>query len=267
MSILKLLAAPEGRTLEFKEKMPSALAIAKTICAFSNGAGGSIIIGIRDRDKTLIGIDELEISDIEEQVANITYEMLEPLPSFNTTIHNIEGKLLLKVEVYPGRLKPYHLKEKGEIEGTFVCVGSTNRKADTEIIEELWRQRMNISFDETAVRDAGLEELEPENLAFYFRMREKIRGIPESEINNNFFEKKRFALQSNGSIFPTVAGIFLFSNEPDIHIPGAVIRCARFKGNEMDEFLDQRIVSGPLFNQVEETIAFFQEEYSERGKN
>lgn len=183
--------------------------------------------------------------------------MLEPLPSFNTTIHNIEGKLLLKVEVYPGRLKPYHLKEKGEMEGTFVRVESTNRKADTEIIEELWRQRMNISFDETAVRDAGLEELEPENLAFYFRMREKIRGIPESEINNNFFEKKRFALQSNGSIFPTVAGILLFSNEPDIYIPGAVIRCARFKGNEMDEFLDQRIVSGPLFNQVEETITFF----------
>lgn len=257
MSILKLLAASEGRTLEFKEKMPSALAIAKTICAFSNGAGGSIIIGIRDRDKTLIGIDELEIHDVEEQVANITYEMLEPIPSFNTTIHNIEGKLLLKVEVYPGRLKPYHLKEKGEMEGTFVRVGSTNRKADPEIIEELRRQRMNISFDETAVQDVGMEELEPENLAFYFRMREKVRGIPENEINNDFFKKKRFALQLNGSIFPTVAGILLFSNEPDTYLPGALIRCARFKGNEMDEFIDQRIISGPLFNQVEEATAFF----------
>ena len=88
-------------------------------------------------------------------------------------------------------------------------------------------------------------------------MREQVRGIPENEINSNFFNKKRFALQSNGIIIPTVAGILLFSSEPDIHTPGAVIRCARFKGNEMDEFLDQRIVSGPLFNQVEEAIAFF----------
>ena len=64
-------------------------------------------------------------------------------------------------------------------------------------------------------------------------------------------------LQLNGSIYPTVAGILIFSSEPDVHIPGAVIRCARFKGNEMDEFLDQRIVSGPLFKQVEEAIAFF----------
>ncbi|MHC1757470.1 MAG: RNA-binding domain-containing protein [Methanosarcina sp.] len=257
MSILRLLAAPESRTLEFKEKMPSALAIAKTVCAFSNGAGGSIIIGIRDRDKTLIGIDELEISDVEEQAANITYEMLEPIPSFNTTIYNIEGKLLLKVEVYPGRLKPYHLKEKGEMEGTFVRIGSTNRKADPEIIEELRRQRMNISFDETVVQEAGIEELEPENLAFYFRMREKVRGIPENEINSNFLKKKRFALQLNGSIYPTVAGVLLFSTEPDIYLPGALIRCARFKDNEMDEFLDQRIISGPLFSQVEEAIAFF----------
>ena len=64
--------------------MPSALAIAKTVCAFSNGAGGSIIIEIRDRDRALIGIDELDISDVEEHVANITYEMLEPIPSFKS---------------------------------------------------------------------------------------------------------------------------------------------------------------------------------------
>ncbi len=257
MSILKLLASPEGKTLEFKEKMPTSLAIAKTVCAFSNGAGGSIIIGVRDRDKALIGIGELEIPDTEEQVANIIYDSIEPVPSFATTIHNIEGKLLLKVEVYPGRLKPYHLKSKGELEGSFVRVGSTNRKADLEIIEELRRQRMNVSFDETAIPDASVGDLEPENLDFYLRMREKVRGIPGSDINSSFLKKKRFALQLNGSIYPTVAGLLLFSNEPDIYLPTAVIKCARFKGSEMDEFIDQRIISGPLFSQVEEAAAFF----------
>lgn len=257
MPILKLLASPESKTLEFKEKMPTSLAIAKTICAFSNGAGGSIIIGVRDRDKTLTGIDELEIPDTEEQVASIVYDIIEPVPSFATTIHNIEGKLLLKVEVYPGRLKPYHLKSKGELDGTFIRIGSTNRKADLEILEELRRQRMNVSFDETAIPDAAMEELEPENLDFYLRMREKVRAIPGSKIDSNFLKKKRLALQLNGSIYPTVAGILLFSNEPDVYLPGAVIKCARFKGNEMDEFIDQRIVSGPLFTQIEEAITFF----------
>jgi hypothetical protein len=40
------------------------------------------------------------------------------------------------------------------------------------------------------------------------------------------------------------AGGSIFSNKPYIHIPGAVIRCALFKGNEMDELLNQTIVTG-----------------------
>jgi ATP-dependent DNA helicase RecG len=80
MSILKLLAAPEGRTLEFKEKMPSALAIAKTICAFSNGAGGSIIIGIKDRDKALIGIDELESPISKNRLQTLHMKCSSPFP-------------------------------------------------------------------------------------------------------------------------------------------------------------------------------------------
>jgi hypothetical protein len=35
----------ESRYLEFKETLPSAKAIAKTAVAFSNGAGGDILIG------------------------------------------------------------------------------------------------------------------------------------------------------------------------------------------------------------------------------
>jgi predicted HTH transcriptional regulator len=113
MSILKLLAALESRTLEFKERMPSALAIAKTICAFSNGAGGSIIIGIRDRDKTLIGIEELEVPDVEEQVANITYDKVEPIPPFSITLEDL-GK---GVSEHRNKIIGRTFSELGLIEG------------------------------------------------------------------------------------------------------------------------------------------------------
>jgi hypothetical protein len=85
--------------------------------------------------------------------------MVEPTVAFHVSIHNIEGKLILKIDVFPGSLKPYHLKNKGEIEGTYIRVGSTNRQADLETIEELGRQRMNISFDETSIIDATIEDI------------------------------------------------------------------------------------------------------------
>lgn len=66
MSIRNLLSSPESKNLEFKEAMPSPLSIAKTTCAFANGGGGSIIIGVADKDRKLIGINELDIPDLED---------------------------------------------------------------------------------------------------------------------------------------------------------------------------------------------------------
>ena len=266
MSIQDLLSSPESKTLEFKETMPTSQAIAKTACAFSNAGGGTILIGVEDKNKTITGIDEQEIHILEEKIANIVYTIVEPTPSNHITIHNVDGKLILKIDVFPGSLKPYHLKSKGELEGTFIRVGSTNRKADIETIEELRRQRMNISFDETSVIDASLEDLHTRNIEFYLKKREEVRDIPRVEPDTKFLKKIKAIQQQNGSIYPTAAGILLFSSEPEKYIPGAIIKCARFKGIEMDEFLDQKIIKGSLFSQIEETIAFFKKNVKRGAK-
>jgi ATP-dependent DNA helicase RecG len=266
MSIQDLLSSPESKTLEFKETMPTPQAIAKTACAFVNGGGGSIIIGVGDKDKKIIGIDELTISDLEEKISNIVYTMVEPTPAFNAMVYNIEGKLLLKVDIFPGSLKPYHLKNKGELEGTYIRLGSTNRKADLEIIEELRRRRMNIGFDEIEILEATVDELDRENIETYLNKREKARDIPQAEPDTDFLTKIKAIKQHNGTVHPTVAGILLFSNEPEHHIPGAVVKCARFMGNDMDEFIDQRIITGSIFTQAEETIAFFKKNIKRSAK-
>ena len=74
MLILDLISLPESKTLEFKEKMPESLAIAKTACAFANGGGGTILIGVVDKEKTITGINEQEIHALEEKIANIVYK-------------------------------------------------------------------------------------------------------------------------------------------------------------------------------------------------
>jgi len=266
MSILDLISLPESKTLEFKVTMPNPEAIAKTACGFANGGGGSIIIGVSDKDKNIIGINERSISDLEEKISNVVYTLVEPTPAFNTTVLNIEGKLLLKIEIYPGSLKPYHLKNKGEVEGTYIRLGSTNRKADIDTIEELRRRRMNIGFDEIEVLEASIEDLAIENIELYLEKREKARDIPRAQPDTEFLKKIKAVRQQNGTVHPTVAGILLFSNQPENYIPGAVIKCARFKGNEMDEFIDQRIITGSLFTQAEETIAFFKKNIRRSAK-
>ncbi|MFQ6123373.1 MAG: ATP-binding protein [Candidatus Heimdallarchaeota archaeon] len=257
MSLSDLLTQPEGKSLEFKEKVPESLTLAKTACAFANGGGGTIIIGMRDKDRAIVGLEEGKIPVLEEKVANILHTTVEPMVASYITVHNREGMLILKVDIFPGSMKPYHLKGRDEVEGTYIRVGSTNRKADLETVEELRRQRMNICFDEVAVLEAREEELDHENIKYYLRKRREVRDIPEVEMTRDFLVKIRALKKIDDHAYPTVGGLLLFSKDPTKYLSSAVVKCARFKGQEMDEFLDQKEVVGPLFKQVEEVIAFF----------
>jgi predicted HTH transcriptional regulator len=45
----------------------------------------------------------------------------------------------------PGANKPYYLKKLGPEDGIFVRIGSTNRKADSQVAAELRRQARNLN--------------------------------------------------------------------------------------------------------------------------
>lgn len=55
MDIGQILTLPEGKTLEFKRDLTSTEPILKTLVAFANTAGGTLIIG-RDDSGKVIGV-------------------------------------------------------------------------------------------------------------------------------------------------------------------------------------------------------------------
>lgn len=52
LRIEEILKSNEGKTLEFKENLQSLYGIIKTIIAFANTAGDTIVIGIEDKAKS-----------------------------------------------------------------------------------------------------------------------------------------------------------------------------------------------------------------------
>ena len=75
--IEQLLAENEGKTIEFKETARSLGGIMKTVVAFANSAGGTIIIGVKDKTKVLVGLPEI-LSE-EERLANAITDSIFPL--------------------------------------------------------------------------------------------------------------------------------------------------------------------------------------------
>jgi len=82
--IKKVISRQEGLQLDFKQNLSSQSKIAKTIVAFANTEGGTIVVGVSDKGK-LIGIDiEEEKYMVEEAIKNyctppvaLTYDFYE----------------------------------------------------------------------------------------------------------------------------------------------------------------------------------------------
>lgn len=65
----QLIGQREGETLDFKQAMPSSSDLAKLVTAFYNTRGGTIIFGVENGTRRLVGVSNSQ--GIEEGVVNI----------------------------------------------------------------------------------------------------------------------------------------------------------------------------------------------------
>jgi ATP-dependent DNA helicase RecG len=70
VDLLDLLKRPEGKTLEFKRDLSSPDGVLRSLVAFANTSGGTVLIGVEDRTRHVRGVKEP--LDLEERLANPT---------------------------------------------------------------------------------------------------------------------------------------------------------------------------------------------------
>jgi len=243
MNLLGQIKLGESKILEFKEQLPSNDRITKTVIAFSNTAGGKLIIGIND-NREIVGIDEKNIFDLQDRIASIIFDNCYPniLPEIYT--ENINGKLLLVIEVYRGSLLPYYLKNEGKNNGTYIRIGATNRKAEFDYIIELERHKRHFSYDEDLNYDVEFDTVDLSSLKKQFADAGKI-------LDTHKMLNLRLIKEHNGKIYPTNALLILTG-----FYPHCTVKCARFKGLTMDMFIDRKEYSGNIFSIFESSLNF-----------
>jgi predicted HTH transcriptional regulator len=251
MKINEILQLTEGRRLEFKKALPSRADLAKTVIAFANDAGGEIYIGVQDNPRSITGLPEDELVELEEQISNIIFTRCYPTILPDISFISTEERHLIKITVHHGSMPPYYLKDTGKSEGTYIRVGSTNRKADHAIIEELERRKRNVSFDGELVFDKVVKYLDIGGFKSVFLEK------TGEELTFETLKKLELFKTNQGATYPTNA-LILFSDD-DIrnrYFHFAKIECARFKGTTSDEFIDQKSITCNIAMQAEEAYNF-----------
>jgi ATP-dependent DNA helicase RecG len=151
VDLVELLKRPEGKTLEFKRELSAPEGALKTIIAFANTAGGTLLVGVEDRSGHVRGISEP--LDLEERLANLISDQVAPRLMPEIEILPWRRTQVLAVRVYPSPSRPHYLERAGPDGGVYVRVGSTNRRADRELVEELRRFGRGEAFDEQPMPD------------------------------------------------------------------------------------------------------------------
>lgn len=248
MDISSVLRQTEGKTLEFKRDLSSPDGVLRTIVAFANTAGGLLLLGVEDRTRRVRGIkDPLQH---EERLANLISDRIEPALVPEIEILPWRRTHLLAVHVYPGANRPHHLRPLGSEDGVFIRVGSTNRRADPILIEELRRVVRNETFDEQPLQSLDSEAIDFRAASESFAHVRKLRRADLLTL--------RMTTRWQGRIVPTVGGVLLFGAERDLHFPDAWIQAGRFLGADRRRILDTSEIRSYLPEAVEDAIRFIQ---------
>ncbi len=243
--IENFLRRNEGKTLEFKENTDNLKSILKSIVAFANTSGGNIIIGIKDKSKDIVGVSD-PLKD-EEKLANAISDSISPLIIPDIEICSYRNKQLIITRV-PHVAGPYYLNKYSLEDGVFIRFGSTNRKADAEILHSLKLLATNTTFDELPSIKGDINE------NYLKTVFEKVKKKPTSKqchmlgIYTDHFGKK----------MPTIGGILLFSNEHTFIYPDSIIRCAYFQSKTKEKIIDFIDIDSPLPSAINEIITFIE---------
>ena len=248
MDIKTLVSRGPGAMLELMPE-PEAMALARTISAFANGIGGTIIVGMDSHGRVRpSGADYLEpVLERALRMCTPQFRKVE-MPEWEST--ETPDGMVAAITVRP---TPYQVSVTGE--GTYVREGAANllqEGAETARI-----RRLRPSFEEEIVPGATVDDFDKEVLEEYQRNRVE-RGPRGESFTREELLRDVGAIDPSG--LPTAAGILLFGRHPQHFFPQVGVVIVRFRGKSIrdaiasSEGYSRRFeVVGPAARLVERT--------------
>ena len=246
MDLNEVLRRTESKTLEFKRDLSSPQGFLRGVVALANTAGGTVLIGVEDRSRHVRGVERP--LDLEERAANLIADSIEPPLLPDLEILRFRNKHVLAVQVYPSSARPHFITREGLDTGTYVRVGSTNRRADADLVAEMRRFAIGESYDERPMPELDSEALDFRAASDAF--------LPSRVLRRRDLETLRLVASHQGQLVPTVGGILLFGRDRLAHFPDAWIQAGRFSGADKTVILDQARIDTAPIRAIEAAVSF-----------
>ncbi len=215
----------------------------KSVSAFANGEGGTLIFGISDDDQ-IVGITDAKGD--AEKISEEIKSKLDPVPAVNLELKEADGKTLVLLHVYPGQETPYYyIGDKQRL--AFIRVGNESVTADRIQLKSLVLKGSGRTYDSL-----------PSNYKFEDMAFSKLKSVHYKRLQRSF-EGNEFVswgiIDENGNL--TNAGALLADESP---VRQSRIFCTRWNGldmtNGLGEAIDDVELEGCVIGQLQDAVSF-----------
>jgi ATP-dependent DNA helicase RecG len=254
LEILDIISKGEDSLHQFKADVTNAKSLASEMAAFANTNGGLILIGVDDKNN-IIGLSDKDLRKINQLISNAASNNIKnPINPLTENIVVGDKKIII-VKIEEGLDKPY-LDNEGAV---WVKSGSDKRKVTSkEELRRLFQSSDIFHADEIPVRSATIEELDRDFYNdFYRKVYEK-----DLETELEKLEVPLIKLLENTGIARNqelnLAGLLIFSKNPQKFKPQFIIRAVSYVGNDITEtkYRDSENISGKIQNQYSLALSF-----------
>lgn len=215
----------------------------KSVSAFANGEGGTLIFGISDDDE-IVGLADAEGD--AEKISEDIKSKLDPVPVVNLEPKEIDGKKLVLLHVYPGQETPYYyIGDKQRL--AFVRIGNESVTADRIQLKSLVLKGSGRTYDSLP------SSYKFEDMAF-----SKLKSVHYKRLQRSFEDNEFVSwgiVDENGKL--TNAGALLADESP---VRQSRIFCTRWNGLDMTSGLGEAIddveLEGCVIGQLQDAVSF-----------
>ena len=262
MDLQEIKTRKEDQTFDCKSIQIDPKALAIPIVAFANADGGTIAVGVSDKNRKIEGVDQH--TEKLNELLRVPLDFCNPTVSITSDLlpctdkDGNENHILL---MYIPASSELHANQADE---AFMRVGDKSRKLSFEERIQLMYDKGERYYEDTAVYGATADDIDMAAVERYTELIGYTKSAMQYLHENNGF----LTTNAKGEEQVSVACILLFGKYPQKFFPRGRTRFIRYKGTEERVGAEMNVIKdvtfeGTILDQVKATIAYLETQVEE----
>ncbi len=237
----------------------------ETLSAFSNGSGGTIILGLSE-EQGFKPVQKFNVSKIQDAFSGLCSDKLTPPVRPEISIEEFEGSPLLVAQIaeLPPCDKPCYITERGRYQGSFIRTGDGDHRLSAYEVDRLIEEHKQPRYDIDIIEDAEIDEFDPQMVNDLLKRERAKHGSVFGRLNDEDSLLNLGAVKKDGSghIRPTLAGLLTLATYPQKHLPRLCVTFASFPGTTKAEvissghrLLDSETLVGNIPTMIKDAVS------------